>query len=155
MLPETIDRRRNSSPEDDDDDSDDDSDDDDDDGVAVLVVHRVNNNAFVVPAKCGYLDVDAAADAIARSIALFATFRPAICVLLFLLCSYSYYIDDDDDDDDKNDKNDSLHSNSRSQKTSFFVKKKAKKHTHMMDPPMKDKNFYNIFIKVSFFLNVL
>ena len=65
----------------------------------MLVAHRVNNPAFVVvvvvPAKCGYLDVGAA-DAIARSIALFATFRPAICaccVLCVSLCT---------DDDDKN-----------------------------------------------------
>ena len=66
----------------------------------MLVAHRVNNPAFVVvvvvvPAKCGYLDVGAA-DAIARSIALFATFRPAICaccVVCVSLCT---------DDDDKN-----------------------------------------------------
>ena len=65
----------------------------------MLVAHRVNNPAFVVvvvvvPAKCGYLDVGAA-DAIARSIALFATFRPAIfcacCVVCVSLCT-----DDDD-----------------------------------------------------------
>ena len=66
--------------------------------MAVLVAHRVNNPAFVVvvvPEKCGYLDVGAA-DAIARSIALFATFRPAICaccVVCVSLCT---------DDDDKN-----------------------------------------------------
>jgi hypothetical protein len=68
----------------------------------VLVAHRVNTPAFVVvvvvvvvPEKCGYLDVAADADAIARSIALFATFRPAICVLCCVVC-VSLCTDDDD-----------------------------------------------------------
>ena len=68
----------------------------------MLVAHRVNTPAFVVvvvvvvvPEKCGYLDVAADADAIARSIALFATFRPAICVLCCVVC-VSLCTDDDD-----------------------------------------------------------
>ena len=68
----------------------------------MLVAHRVNTPAFVVvvvvvvvPDKCGYLDVAADADAIARSIALFATFRPAICVLCCVVC-VSLCTDDDD-----------------------------------------------------------